>query len=452
MTHVAAGPASYPRTVRIPLVDRTVAARRRWHAYRARQREALAESNRIKLDAAVLPVGADVNGDVGGDVDTTLTGGTVEPTASGTGDPTTTTTTSGATPSAPTRTGVPLFHQSPFTIGFVGAIGVLAAATLWSMIGALSLTLTLLTVAFFLTLALDPLVQRLVTGGLRRGAAVGIVFLGLLVVFALLAGLVVPPVVEQSSALIKNAPDYLNQLLGQPWVQNLDKDYNLTAQVQQQLTERLRDQTFLSTVAGGLIGAGQALGSGIFQTFTVLILTLYFLASLPTTKKAAYAVVPASRRARVVYLSEEMMRRVGSYAIGQVGVATINGLLSWIAMRILDVSYAEVLAVTVAFLGLIPMVGAALGGALVTGAGLIQSPQTGLILLVYYVIYQQVENYIIVPRIMQRTVAVPGAVTVVAALAGGTLLGMLGALLAIPTAAALLLLYEEVLVPRQRRL
>ena len=87
-----------------------------------------------------------------------------------------------------------------------------------------------------------------------------------------------------------------------------------------------------------------------------------------------------------------------------------------------------------------------------TGAGLIQSPQTGLILLVYYVIYQQVENYIIVPRIMQRTVAVPGAVTVVAALAGGTLLGMLGALLAIPTAAALLLLYEEVLVPRQRRL
>ena len=97
----------------------------------------------------------------------------------------------------------------------------------------------------------------------------------------------VPPVVEQSSALIKNAPDYLNQLLGQPWVQNLDKDYNLTAQVQQQLTERLRDQTFLSTVAGGLIGAGQALGSGIFQTFTVLILTLYFLASLPTTKKAA---------------------------------------------------------------------------------------------------------------------------------------------------------------------
>ena len=112
--------------MRIPLVDRTVAARRRWHAYRARQREALAESNRIRRDAADLPVGGDagegVGGDVGGGVDTTLTGGTVEPTASGTGDPTTTTTTSGATPSAPTRTGVPLIHQSPFTIGFVGTL------------------------------------------------------------------------------------------------------------------------------------------------------------------------------------------------------------------------------------------------------------------------------------------------------------------------------------------
>lgn len=110
------------------------------------------------------------------------------------------------------------------------------------------------------------------------------------------------------------------------------------------------------------------------------------------------------------------------------------------------------LAVVVAFLGLIPMVGATLGGTVVTIAGLTVSPKVAIILLVYYIVYQQVENYLIIPRIMRRTVAVPGAVTVVAALAGATLLGMLGALLAIPVAAGLLLLYEEVLVPRQRRL
>ncbi|AKT52929.1 membrane protein [Arsenicicoccus sp. oral taxon 190] len=423
------------------MLDRWGAARRRWSAYRARQRATLTESYRLEVPPGEVPAG-----DVPAGAEPAGTADPVGPAGPGAPE---------ATPPGeqPSRApGVPLNRQSPFAIGFVGALGVLTAVTLWNAIGTLSLTFTLLTVALFLTLALDPIVQRLIRGGMSRGPAVAFVMFGALVVFALLAWLVVPPVAEQAGALVQNAPSYVNELLQQRWVQDLDKNYNLTAQIQKQVNDRLTDQGFLSTVAGGIIGAGQAVGSGIFQTFTVLILTLYFLASLPTTKKAAYAVVPASRRARVVYLSEEMMRRVGSYAIGQVGVAAINGLLSWVAMRFLGVPYAEVLAVSVAFLGLIPMVGATLGGALVTLAGLLQSTQTGIVLLVYYIVYQQVENYVIVPRIMQRTVAVPGAVTVVAALAGGTMLGVLGALLAIPTAAALLLLYEEVLVPRQRRL
>lgn len=119
-------------------------------------------------------------------------------------------------------------------------------------------------------------------------------------------------------------------------------------------------------------------------------------------------------------------------------------------MSLLGIPYAAVLAVLVGFLGLIPMVGATLGAALVCLVAFFDEPRSALIAGIYYLVYQQIENYVIAPRIMQRTVSVPGAVTVVAALAGGTLLGVLGALLAIPVAAAALLLVDEVLVPRQR--
>ena len=145
------------------------------------------------------------------------------------------------------------------------------------------------------------------------------------------------------------------------------------------------------------------------------------------------------------------MRRVGYYAIGQVVVATLNALLSYVMMTIVGIPYAAVLAVTVGLLGLIPMVGATLGAVVVCIVAVFDEPKKALIALVYFIVYQQTENYVVAPRIMQRTVSVPGPVTIVAALAGAALLGVLGALLAIPVAAGLLLLYEEVLVPRQRR-
>jgi predicted PurR-regulated permease PerM len=194
-------------------------------------------------------------------------------------------------------------------------------------------------------------------------------------------------------------------------------------------------------VAGSLLGLA-----------TTVILSLYLLATLPTVKEAAYRLVPQSKRERVVGLAEEIMRRVGGYALGQGAVATINAVCSWIMMQILSIPYSAMLAVLVGLLGLIPMVGATLGAVLVGVAAMTVSPTAVLVVVVYYVVYQQFENYVIVPSIMRRTVSVPGAVTVVAVLVGGTLLGVLGALIAIPVAAGLLLIYHQVLVPRQDRL
>lgn len=345
--------------------------------------------------------------------------------------------------------GRPLNRQSPFYVGFVGAIGVLFAYGLFRAVGQLTQVITLLVVAFFLTLALNPLVESLNRRGVRRSLSVAIVFVGLIAVFTALGFVVVPPVAQQGGLLADNAPKYLDDLLNNRFVQDFDSHYHVVSRFQSEFRARITDGNFMSGVFGGVLGAGKALASGFFAFLTVLVLTLYFLASLPNVKHAAYGMVPASRRPRVISLSEEIMRRVGSYAIGQVAVASINAVCSWIMMSIVGIRYAAVLAVAVGFLGLVPMVGASLGAAVVSLVALFDDPKKAAIALVYYVVYQQLENYVVAPRIMQRTISVPGAVTVIAALAGGTLLGILGALVAIPVAAGLLLIYEEVLLPRQ---
>ena len=413
----------------------------RWGEYRRRQRRALEESNRLDALLEEAP--------------TRGTPPVVTPEAHGAA-------VQAPPPGPPGRSpegagglfgvvGQPLNRHSPFYLGFFGATGAMLAYGLWTSFSRLATTITLLLVAFFLALALNPVVDRLVARRMGRSSAVALVFSGLLVVFVVIGFLVVPPVVAQGAQLAQQAPQYLQDLLDARWVRELDRHYDVIDRIQQELSARMTDQTFLEGVLGGILGAGRAVLSGVFQVLTVLVLTLYLLASLPRVKHAAYAVVPASRRVRVESLSEEIMRRVGSYAIGQVLIATLNACASWVMMTIVGIPYAAVLAVAVGLLGLVPMIGATLGAGVVVIVAFFDEPKKALIALIYYIVYQQVENYVIAPRVMQRTVSVPGTVTIVAALVGGALLGIIGALLAIPVAAGLLLLYEEVLVPRQRQ-
>ena len=425
---------------------------RNWQDYRTRQRETLRESNRIRYEDEQLEHSllADALGDEGNpsETDTADADGDAAAQAAGARVRAAPADTSGFTQFG--EMGRPINKHSPFFLGFVGAIGALLAIGLWHSIGRLATTITILIVALFLTLALNPLVEWLGRRGLGRALSVGIVFAGLLVVFVLLGLLVFPPVISQGGDLVQQTPTYLDRVLNARWAKELDKNYDIVDKIREEFNKRITDQSFISSVLGGVLGAGRAVLNGVFQTFTILILTLYFLASLPTMKRTAYAMVPASRRNRFEQLSEEIMRRTGSYAIGQVAIASINAIFSYVMMLVLGIPYAAVLAVVVGFVGLIPMVGATLGAAVVCLVAFFDDPRIALFAAIYYLIYQQIENYVIAPKIMQRTVSVPGALTVVAALAGGTLLGVLGALLAIPVAAALLLLVEEVLIPRQR--
>lgn len=427
------GPRRLRLPARRPVASAPVRQMRRWRDYRAAQLAELHESNALRPpEPPAQP--------------TTTTPAATDPPAP-------------ADPPVPadSPTGSPAgadedrwaLLRSPFKVGFFGALGVLAAWLLVDNITRLGTTLTILLTAVFLTLALNPVVEFLTRHHLARGLSVLTVFVALLGLLTLLGFLVVPPIVEQATRLVEDAPGYVEQLLNNPWVTQMDEEYGIAASIQAEATSRLTNGTFITTVFGGVLGAAGAVAGSVFGVFTVLVLTLYFLATLPAIKNAAATLVPASRRPRAVPLGEEVVRRVGGYALGQVTVATINGTCSWVVLTLLDLPYAAVLAVVVGVLGLIPLVGATIGAVIVAALALVDDPTKAIVIVVYYVLYQQLENYVIVPRIMRRTVSVPGAVTVVAVLAGGTLLGVLGALIAIPVAAGLLLLYEELLVPRQ---
>lgn len=346
--------------------------------------------------------------------------------------------------------GGPGGRRSPFVVGFYGGLGLAVAYGIVQAVGHLNPTLALLTVSAVFALSLNPVVEWLMTAGsVSRSGAVALVSLGVLVVFAILGLIVVPTLLTQGGELLVRAPRALDDLLANPTVRDLDAHYQFVDRTRAELDRAMRNGELWGQIFGGVLGAGKLIASGVFSTVTVLVLTLYFLVSLPTMKRAAYALVPASRRGRAEVLAEEIMRRVGSYAIGQIAVASINAVCSYFMMKIVGLPFAAVLSVLVGFLGLIPMVGATAGAVVVATVALFEDPRKAIIVLIYYLIYQQLENYVVMPRIMQHTVSVPGAITVVAALIGGTLFGVLGALLAIPVAAGLLLIYDEVVVPHQ---
>ncbi|MGW0227314.1 AI-2E family transporter [Actinopolymorpha singaporensis] len=343
------------------------------------------------------------------------------------------------------RPGPRISRRSPFYLGFFGALGALLAWQLFNLLASASSVIVLLVVSLYLAVGLNPAVEWFVRRRISRGVAVALVFLCLVVVFALIGLAIVPVVTKQVTLLINQVPDWFTTLRNNPNLQSLDDQYQVTKKVQDYITSGgLAERLF-----GGVVGASRIVASTLFGAFTILVLTLYFLGSLPTTKTALYKLVPRSRRDRVSMLGDEILARVGSYVGGQLAVAAIAASASFVFFMIVGLSeYALALAIVVAILGLIPLIGGAVSAVVATSVGLLTDVKIGIACIIYYVIYQQIENYLIYPRIMQRSVKVPGTVIVVAAMVGGSLLGIVGALLAVPTAAAILLLIREVLHPR----
>ncbi|WP_380168796.1 AI-2E family transporter [Jannaschia sp. R86511] len=338
---------------------------------------------------------------------------------------------------------------SPFAVGFVGALGVLLAVGLVQAVVQAGQIVTLVFAALFLALSLDPFVVWLERKGLPRPAAVGLTFGLLVVAVGGFVAAVAPLVVAESSQLVRVSPIYVGRIEQSDLAQTLDARFGLFERINAEIESRLNSSTTIDALFGGVLGAGRAVVTGVFSVLLVLILTLYFLASLKTITAGAYRLVPRSSRERVREIGEEAQRRVGGYVLGQLAVATLNGLLSFVVMTVLDVRYSVALAFAVGVFGLIPLVGATLGAILACTVAALGDLTDGVVLAVWFLVYQQVENYLILPRIMSRTVAVPSTLAVVAALVGGSLLGLIGALVAIPLAATVLLVVQRVVYPRQ---
>jgi predicted PurR-regulated permease PerM len=315
--------------------------------------------------------------------------------------------------------------------------------TLW-IIFLLRKPLTWIFIAGFLAIALSGPVAFL-QRWMKRGFAVALVYLALILVPVLIGAALVPPVVEQGNNLVTSLPGYASDL--EDYVQHndqlrgLEENYDITGKLQEQAA-KLPGK--IGNAAGVLSDIGLGLVNSVFATVTILVLSAFLIGSGRGWLDASADRHEPARAEWLKRLYDRIGRAVGSYVAGALLQATVAGVSSWIVLLILGVPYALPLAVVVFLLDLVPMVGATLG-AIIVGIVTVFSdfPTDTIIWAIWSIVYQQVENTVIQPRIQSRAVAVHPFVVVVAVLFGSTLFGVLGALLAIPVAAAIQISIRE---------
>ena len=344
------------------------------------------------------------------------------------------------------RPGKPLNRGSPFFIGMSAAAGVAVMVGTVGMIIAVRDVLILIGLALFFAIGLEPAVSVLARHQFPRWAAVITVLVaGLAVVGGFLAA-AIPPLVRQTTQFIAHAPTMLSQLQNH---HSLLGRFNDRFHVQQRLQQTLSGDAW--GLVNGLLGAGQVVFSALTSVFIVVVLTGYFVADLPRIRATLYRLIPHSRRPRAILLGDEIFAKVGGYVLGNLLVSLITGVFTFAFLVIVGVPYPLLLSTLVAILDLIPVIGSTIAGVVVCLVAFSVSLTVCLTTIGFFLIYRLGEDYLLVPRIIGRVVKVPALVTVVAVLLGGALLGIVGALVAIPAAAALLLLTREVLFPRLDR-
>jgi predicted PurR-regulated permease PerM len=344
--------------------------------------------------------------------------------------------------------GKPVNTSHPFYFGFMVTIGALLALTMLQALASASAVFILIIISIFLAAGLNPAVLFFQNRGLNRGASVGAVMASVLLFVAAFIAIAVPPLLDQGNQLLDNAPALIKDLNNNAFINDLNNKYGVIDSLQTKIDSLIKDGQFAITAFGGVIGVGKAVVSGLVSTITILVLTLYFLASLPQVINIALRFVPATRRDRVSKLTNAIVARIGSFVGGQAIIAALAATFILIMGLIIGMPYPGPLAMVVLICGFIPLVGHFIGMSIVTVVSLTDSLTTAAIALGAYILYVQIENYVITPRIMRKSLAIPGLVTIIAALLGASLLGLVGGLLAVPIAAAVLLILDEVVFPR----
>jgi predicted PurR-regulated permease PerM len=330
-----------------------------------------------------------------------------------------------------------------------GALFSLGAAT--TLIGLYALytvraILVRIVIALFIAVSLDPAVRALERRGMRRGFAVTLIFL---LAVALVAGFllsVIPPLVTQFSNLVDDLPGYLARLQDRSsQFRELNDRFNVSDQLQGLVG------TLPGRLGSGLLGFTGRVFGAVFNSLTILVFTIYFMADMPRIRTGLVRLFPVERRPRARQVVDLVVDKVGGYMIGNIIISLIAGVASWIAFTVLGVQFALPLAFVIAICDLIPMIGATIGAVIGVTVALFTADliPTTLLVALFFLAYQQLENYLIAPRVLKTTVELGAAAVLISGLIGATVLGLVGALMAIPVAAAFNVLLSERLVAHE---
>ncbi|RRR98657.1 AI-2E family transporter [Glycomyces terrestris] len=336
-----------------------------------------------------------------------------------------------------------LSQSPPIAAGVLFGLGLAVAyAVVWSL-QELSTVITALVVAAFLAVGLERIISIMTNRGMKRWLAMTILFLGIFLVFCGGLAAIIPALVRETAQFVENVPGYYKSVMNSDLAARFGGESGLLDRAQDVLTAEN-----ISKAVGGVAGGAASAANGLVWTITTLLLTVFILAAYTQLRQGSLRLVAASRREQTGRILDGILAQVGAYLIGALAIGLFAGISSWIFMAIVGIPYAALLALLVALLDLIPQIGATIGAVVVTLVALAVSPMTALAAAIFFIAYQQLENWVIYPTVMRSAVKVSNLAAIVAVLVGGTLFGVVGIVLSVPAYAAIRLIGKELVLPR----
>ena len=329
---------------------------------------------------------------------------------------------------------------------------ILAAVVMIEIVQAARGILIWIFVAIFLATALNPAVDAVQRRGVaKRGLAVAIVFVGAIVAIAALGATIIPTIVAQVNDFVDAVPGYVEDLTaGRGRLGFLEREYHITERVRDALSEGGASR--LLGISGTALAVTKGVVTAVVATLTIAFLTLFMLLEGPAWVERLYSLLPEEKQPRWRKVGHDIYRTIGGYVTGNLAISLIAGVVSTAVLLALDVPYAVALGLLVAILDLIPLAGATIAAILVSTVAFLDSTTSGVIVLIFFVVYQQLENHVLQPVVYGRTVRLSPLAVLIAVLIGAELAGVIGALAAIPVAGAIQVILVDWLQHRRARL
>jgi predicted PurR-regulated permease PerM len=326
---------------------------------------------------------------------------------------------------------------------------ILAGVVLIEIIQAARGILIWIFVALFLALALNPAVEWLLARGVkRRGTAVAITFIGAIVLIAALAATIVPTIVAQVNDFVDAVPGYVDRLAaGEGRLGFLEREYQITDRVREALSEGGASRVL--GLSGTALAVTKGVVTAVIATVTIAFLTLFMLLEGPAWMERLYGLLPAEKQPRWRAIGHDIYRTIGGYVTGNLTISLIAGIVSTAVLLAVDVPYAVALGLLVAILDLIPLAGATIAAIVVSTVAFLDATTSGVIVLVFFIVYQQLENHVLQPVVYGRTVQLSPLAVLIAVLIGAELAGVIGALAAIPVAGTVQVILRDWLQHRR---